>query len=153
MSEEKKFKDSYVLCIGGMNVDKKVQLLENLVLETSNPVVSSLSAGGVSRNIAENLGRLGLSVKMLSVAGDDESFTWLEKEAEDFIDFSLVDRLSGKMTSNYTAILDLEGDMCLALADMSICEEMTPEWHFFARKRSETSSSSHCGPQSFRKKH
>ena len=65
MSEEKKFKDSYVLCIGGMNVDKKVQLLENLVLETSNPVVSSLSAGGVSRNIAENLGRLGVPVKML----------------------------------------------------------------------------------------
>lgn len=79
MSEEKNFKDSYVLCIGGMNVDKKVQLLENLVLETSNPVVSSLSAGGVSRNIAENLGRLGLPVKMLSVAGNDESFTWLER--------------------------------------------------------------------------
>ena len=38
MSEEKNFKDFYVLCIGGMNVDKKVQLLENLVLETSNPV-------------------------------------------------------------------------------------------------------------------
>ena len=128
MSEDKKFKDSYVLCIGGMNVDKKVQLLENLVLETSNPVVSSLSAGGVARNIAENLGRLGLPVKMLSVAGDDESFTWLKKEAEDFIDFSFVDRLLGKMTSNYTAILDLQGDMCLALADMTICEEMTPKW-------------------------
>ena len=128
MSEDKKFKDSYVLCIGGMNVDKKVQLLENLVLETSNPVVSSLSAGGVSRNIAENLGRLGLPVKMLSVAGDDENFAWLEKETKDIIDFSLVDRLPGKMTSNYTAILDLEGDMCLALADMTICEEMTPEW-------------------------
>ena len=128
MSEDKKFKDSYVLCIGGMNVDKKVQLLENLVLETSNPVVSSISAGGVSRNIAENLGRLGLSVKMLSVAGDDENFAWLEKEIKDIIDFSLVDRIPGKMTSNYTAILDLEGDMCLALADMTICEEMTPDW-------------------------
>ena len=128
MSEDKKIKDSYVLCIGGMNVDKKVQLLENLVLETSNPVISSLSAGGVSRNIAENLGRLGLSVKMLSCAGEDENFAWLEKEAKDIIDFSLVDRLPGKMTSNYTAILDLEGDMCLALADMTICEEMTPEW-------------------------
>jgi len=128
MSEDKKFKDSYVLCIGGMNVDKKVQLLENLVLETSNPVVSSISAGGVSRNIAENLGRLGLSVKMLSVAGDDENFAWLEKETKDIIDFSLVDRIPGKMTSNYTAILDLEGDMCLALADMTICEEMTPDW-------------------------
>ena len=65
---------------------------------------------------------------MLSVAGDDESFTWLEKETEGIIDFSLVDRLKGKTTSNYTAILDLQGDMCLALADMSICEEMTPEW-------------------------
>lgn len=128
MSEEKNFKDFYVLCIGGMNVDKKVQLLENLVLETSNPVISSLSAGGVSRNIAENLGRLGLSVKMLSVAGDDENFAWLEKETKDIIDFSLVDRIPGKMTSNYTAILDLEGDMCLALADMTICEEMTPDW-------------------------
>ena len=134
MSEDKKFKDSYVLCIGGMNVDKKVQLLENLVLETSNPVVSSLSAGGVSRNIAENLGRLGLSVKMLSVAGDDENFAWLEKETKDIIDFSLVDKLPGKMTSNYTAILDLEGDMCLALADMTICEEMTPEWLYSHEK-------------------
>ena len=91
-------------------------------------MVSSLSAGGVSRNIAENLGRLGLPVKMLSVAGDDENFAWLEKETKDIIDFSLVDRLPGKMTSNYTAILDLEGDMCLALADMTICEEMTPSW-------------------------
>ena len=87
MSEDKKFKDSYVLCIGGMNVDKKVNCSKISCSKTSNPVVSSLSAGGVSRNIAENLGRLGLPVKMLSVAGDDESFTWLERETKDIIDF------------------------------------------------------------------
>ncbi len=85
-------------------MDKKVHC-SKIVLETSNPVVSSLSAGGVSRNIAENLGRLGLSVKMLSVAGDES--LWLEKN-ERFYRFSLVDRLPGKMTS--IMIWSLQGD-------------------------------------------
>jgi sugar/nucleoside kinase (ribokinase family) len=37
----------------------------DLVAETSNPVTSTRSIGGVARNIAENLGRLGETVALV----------------------------------------------------------------------------------------
>ena len=51
-----------LFCIGAANVDRKFYVHKDLVAETSNPVTSTRSIGGVARNIAENLGRLGETV-------------------------------------------------------------------------------------------
>lgn len=117
-----------VICIGGMNVDRKYVLTGEFTPKTSNPVSSSLSLGGVARNIAENLGRLGQTVSLLSVAGRDHDYDWIRQQSEPYINFQQVTQLDGQATSSYTAILDQDGDMQLGLADMGICEAMTPDW-------------------------
>lgn len=117
-----------VICVGGMNVDRKYNIQGTMMLQTSNPVVSDMTVGGVARNVAENLGRLDQNVVMLSVAGCDADFEWIKKQTEPFVDMSLVTQLENQTTGSYTAILDIEGEMQLGLADMSIYDLMTVEW-------------------------
>lgn len=50
-----------VCCIGGMSVDRLLQLHQPAVARTSNPVSTRFGRGGVARNIAENLARLSVS--------------------------------------------------------------------------------------------
>ena len=44
-----------VLCVGGANVDRKIQTTGQLQYGTSNPAESSQSCGGVARNIEKTL--------------------------------------------------------------------------------------------------
>lgn len=117
-----------VICIGGMNMDRKYVLGDNWQPKTSNPVTASMSVGGVARNIAENLGRLGQAVSLLSVAGRDHDYDWIKAQTESYVNLQQVTQLEGQTTSSYTAILDGQGDMQLGLADMGICDQMTPDW-------------------------
>jgi sugar/nucleoside kinase (ribokinase family) len=119
---------SQVVCIGGMNLDRKYQLSGDMIPGTSNPVNSSQSLGGVARNIAENLGRLDQMVTLLSVAGYDQDYDWIKLQTEKFVNLRHVTQLDGQTTSSYTAILDRKGSMQLGLADMGICDRMTPTW-------------------------
>lgn len=117
-----------IICIGGMNVDRKFILEQTLTPKTSNPVTSNMSVGGVARNIAENLGRLGEDVSLLSIGGRDQDFDWLKQETQPFVNFQHVIQSSEYSTGGYSAILDREGEMQLALADMSVCDAMDLEW-------------------------
>lgn len=117
-----------VICVGGMNLDRKYRIDGQMAPGTSNPVSSSLSLGGVARNIAESLGRLEQNVGLLSVAGHDHDYDWIRSRTETYVDLSRVTQLEGEATSSYTAILDRTGEMQLALADMDICDRMTPDW-------------------------
>lgn len=117
-----------VVCIGGMNLDRKFHLNHSFSLYTSNPASSTWSIGGVARNIAENLGRLNLSVELLSLGGQDQEFDTIKKHSCQYMNFNSVMRLPNITTSHYSAIIDSEGEMVFAIADMSICDEMTPDW-------------------------
>lgn len=117
-----------IFCIGGMNIDRKYLLEEELMAKTSNPVTSSFSVGGVARNISENLGRLELNVNLLSIGGRDQDFEFMKQSTEPFVDFQHVTQMSEYSTGSYVALLDQEGDMQLALADMSVCDAMDLEW-------------------------
>ncbi|MBF0698718.1 carbohydrate kinase [Streptococcus danieliae] len=117
-----------VVCIGGMNLDRKFYARERLQMGTSNPVGASLSVGGVGRNIAENLGRLEEDVLLLSLVGDDHDGEQLKALTQSYVNLKYVEKQSHHPTSSYVAILDEDGDMTLALANMTICDEMTPSW-------------------------
>ena len=56
----------YVVVIGGAGIDINGFPSGKLIQKSSNPGRVKLSLGGVGRNIAENLARLGLNVKLLS---------------------------------------------------------------------------------------
>lgn len=126
-----------ILCVGGANIDRKIQVIENLQYGTSNPAESAQSCGGVARNIAENLGRLGSDASLLTVVGGDHEGNWLLESSKNFVDITPSHVFNDRTTGTYTAVLDEAGEMTIALADMSIYDEIYYEfidkrWGYFA---------------------
>ncbi|PFA66664.1 sugar kinase [Bacillus sp. AFS015802] len=117
-------KENGITCIGGANVDRKMRLMGGLIPETSNPVKTEQTSGGVARNIAENLGRLGKSAKLITVVGEDTEGSWLLQQTKTFADVSGSERLVNESTGAYSAILDEQGEMMFAMADMNIYESV-----------------------------
>jgi pseudouridine kinase len=116
-----------VVCMGAANLDRKLRPLAPLALHTSNPASQAESFGGVARNIAENLARLGTPVALLTATGSDSSGAALLAHAESVgIDTHGALRLDGAASGTYTAVLDADGDMVVALADMALYDRLTP---------------------------
>lgn len=114
-----------IAVIGGANIDIKAKANEPNRLGTSNPGVVSTTAGGVGRNIAHNLARLGASVTLVSVVGNDAHGTAvLEETAGVGVDVSRVAR-SSTHTGSYVALLDHDGELITALNDMRCVEDIT----------------------------
>jgi pseudouridine kinase len=115
-----------VVVVGGANVDVKARTTSALVRATSNPGVVVRSPGGVGRNVAENLARLGSRVALVSVVGSDEDGDWLVSEtAAAGVDVSPV--LRGGRTGRYVAVLDHAGELVAGVADMAATDAVLPE--------------------------
>lgn len=93
----------------------------------SIPGVVQTAHGGVCRNIAENLTRIGINTKFISVLGDDPSGLAILHHA-DQIGLDMHDSLivEGATTPTYMAILDEHREMISAVVDMKIIPHMTP---------------------------
>src|SRR5450830_514418 len=118
-----------VLCIGAANLDRTLRTLGELRMATSNPASAAETYGGVARNIAENLARLGTPCSLLTALGDDAAGQALRTHVEGAgIDMTGSLKLPGAATGTYTAVLDGAGEMVLALADMALYEHLTPAW-------------------------
>ena len=63
----------HILVIGGASIDTVGRASQPIESGSSTPGAIRVSVGGVGRNIAENLARLGESVVLLSAVGDDGS--------------------------------------------------------------------------------
>lgn len=116
-----------VICIGGANIDRKFHIKDKVQLGTSNPIYVTQNAGGVARNIAENLGRLGLKVSLISASGADKDWSIIEDTSGLYMNLETVIQFPEKSTGSYTAVLDSEGDLVIALADMDIYDAITPD--------------------------
>lgn len=120
--------DARVVCIGGANVDRKMRCLEPARWHTSNPVLVSESCGGVARNVAENLGRLGCHPLLLTAVGKDREGAWLLAETgAQGVETGQTLRVAGARTGSYTAVLEPSGELAIALNEMSVTEELTAE--------------------------
>jgi pseudouridine kinase len=116
-----------VTCIGAANLDRKLRSLAGIALHTSNPASQSESFGGVARNIAENLARLGTAVALLTATGKDSSGAALLAHAQSLgIDTGGTLQLDGVASGTYTAVLDQDGEMVVALADMALYDRLDP---------------------------
>ena len=62
---------THVALLGGINMDVSVHAHSALRNGDSNAGRVQCSPGGVARNVAENLLRLGLDARLLGVLGDD----------------------------------------------------------------------------------
>lgn len=115
-----------VLVIGGANLDLKAQTDSAHIPATSNPGRLSSSAGGVGRNVAENLARLGTRVELVAAIGSDPFGAQL-REATAAAGVVL-DRLvmSSAASGTYLAVLDDHGDLVTGVADMTATDQLSP---------------------------
>ncbi len=119
----------YAVAIGGANMDIQGFPAGALVPRDSNPGKVRISCGGVARNISENLARLGVDVKLLTVLGADSHGHQLIRETQNAgVDMSEALILPGETTSTYLSILDDRGDMALALSGMEIMNSLNREY-------------------------
>jgi pseudouridine kinase len=116
-----------VLCIGGAAVDRKYRSLDTIRPGTSNPVQSERSFGGVARNVAENIARLGVSVSLASILGKDENGRALLEDLERLgIGTRFMAASDAHATAEYVAVLQPDGELAFGLANMTIFDELTP---------------------------
>jgi pseudouridine kinase len=114
-----------VCCIGGMTLDSTLRLHEPGILGTSNPVQSLATRGGVARNVAENLARLGVSCQLISVVGSDEAGRSILKDtAGEDVDTGLVQKSLSEPTGTCTRVMQPDGELFVSFADMAICNLM-----------------------------
>lgn len=121
--------DGPVLVIGAAGVDIVGRLRGELRSKTSTPAVIRSSYGGVARNVAENLVRLGQPVNLISVVGeDDEGDRLLQGLIAAGVNPERVLRTSQYVTNSYLAIIDSQGELQFALDDMRAINSLTPQF-------------------------
>jgi len=117
-----------VSAIGGANIDIHGRSHRDLRHHDSNPGNVHLSAGGVARNVAENLVRLGVDCRLITAIGDDEHGKMLQQLSRDAgIDMQYAHVIQTAATSTYLSVLDDKGDMLVGINDMSIMDHLTVE--------------------------
>lgn len=114
-----------IVCIGAANMDDRYIVQEELIEKTSNNVRAASTLGGSARNVAENMGRLGEQVKLISVAGNDSKWKNIKDTSQHFMDLSDVTILEDNCTGSFTEIIDKDGELMIGLADMAIYEYLT----------------------------
>lgn len=130
----------YVTVIGAANIDIHGFTEEKLILGDSNPGTVKVCLGGVGRNISENLTKLEIDTKLITALGGDANSKKLIDECKlQGIDMDNILVIQDMSASIYLAIIDDNGDMGLALSDMSVLERITPE---FIRSKSHIISNS-----------
>ncbi len=116
-----------MLCVGGATVDRSYRLAGPLRFDTSNPVEGRRGFGGVARNVAENLARMGAAVGLLTAIGDDEGGrAMVATLADSGTDTGGVIEVPGASTADYVAVLTPAGDLAFGLADMAVLDTLTP---------------------------
>ena len=120
--------DSSLVLLGSSSQDIVGRLDSDLQPGTSNPARIRVSYGGVARNVAENLARLGQPVKLISVVGKDRpGDELLEYTASAGVDVSAVLRTDLYPTGFYMGVLDPRARLRFAVDDMRVMSELTPE--------------------------
>ncbi len=124
-----------VLVIGAACLDMKGQMSGPHQFGTSNPGVTRRSPGGVARNIAENLARLGVEVALISAVGEDWAGRHvLETTRQAGVDVQHVLVSPSVRTAAYVSLHDQDGQMIVALDEMGALETITPR-HLNDRRR------------------
>jgi pseudouridine kinase len=116
-----------VVVIGGANVDVKARSTARALAATSNPGATTITSGGVGRNVAENLARLGTPVRLVAAVGrDDLGDRLVADTAAAGVGVDAVLQ-STHPTGSYTAVLDVDGELLVAVADMAATDTITPD--------------------------
>lgn len=117
-----------VTVIGGANTDICGRPERALVRHDSAPGRVSVRHGGVGRNIACDLARLGLRTRLVTALGDDGFGSSVREGCLSCgVDMSLTRSVPGARSSVYLYLSDEKGEMDAAVADMEVTAALTPD--------------------------
>jgi sugar/nucleoside kinase (ribokinase family) len=115
-----------ILVLGGAHVDRRGRISGATADGASNPGSWFEEAGGGGFNAARNLARLGFEVTMISPRGGDPTGEMVSEAADlagvNDRPFIFLDR----KTPSYTAIIERDGNLVIALADMDLYRMFVP---------------------------
>ncbi len=113
-----------VTIVGGVNIDVRGRPAEELHAQYSNPGRIRLSPGGAARNVAENLARLSINVRLIGGVPDGPDGRWLiTQTAQAGVDVRGLVPIAGR-GNYYVAIADA-GGIRWAISDMAAAEALS----------------------------
>lgn len=116
--------EPWAVVVGGAAWDIKARSAASAVLRTSNPGSVSRTPGGVGRNIAEAIARLGGRVHLVAAVGSDQAGRDLlarTAEAGVYVD-QVVTGPQG--TGSYLAVLDADGELVIGVSDLAATDAL-----------------------------
>lgn len=118
-----------ITVLGGINISFYAYCENAVSLRNSNPANISSCAGGVARNISENLSKLDKKIRLLSAVGDDiygKNILRTCRNAGVLSDDISIN--SSRETGTYFAIMSPNGDIFTSVSDMSVIEDISIEY-------------------------
>ena len=116
--------EPWAVVVGGAAWDIKARSLAGARLHTSNPGTVSRTPGGVGRNIAEVIARLGGRVHLVAAVGADAAGRDLlarTSEAGVYVDQVAT---SPHATGSYLAALDANGELVIGISDFAATDSL-----------------------------
>ena len=118
-----------VTVVGGANTDICGRPAQALVRHDSAPGQVSVRHGGVGRNIACDLARLGLRTRFVTALGDDGFGASVAEGCRSCgVDMSLTRIVPGARSPVYLYLSDEKGEMDAAVSDMEVMAALTPAY-------------------------
>lgn len=115
----------YVVAVGGAAVDISGRSSAKIRRGDSNPGSISMVAGGVARNVAQNLVSLGIDTRLLSVVGDDDHGHFVAQGAREAgIDTKGLVIHPGARTATYLSVMNEAGELDAGISDMQILDNV-----------------------------
>lgn len=116
-----------IVALGGANLDTVASAATPPQRGDSTSGRVRTSPGGVARNVAENLARLGHAVRLLSAVGDDPAgHALLAATRQAGVDVSACALVAGEATASYVSLHEPDGTLLAAVNDMQVLERLTP---------------------------
>ncbi|XP_063052293.1 uncharacterized protein zgc:136858 [Engraulis encrasicolus] len=130
--KKEKGHDPNVVVVGGINVDFLAKgKTKTLLFGQTNPGSVCQSFGGVGRNIADCLSRLGQQSLFISAVGADSHGDAVFNYCK-HMNTSGVAKMRDQRTATYCAVITETGDLSLGLGDMDIHQQIKEQYvsHF-----------------------
>lgn len=131
----------YVCVIGGINIDIKGIATSGNKYSDSHPGKVIFASGGVARNIAENLSRLGVKTYLFGAIGKDDFGSQIVKETKDTgVNVKNLIVAAAPVTAKYLSVSNKSGFLNYGVNDMlDSLKLITPD---YIKKNSSTLSKS-----------
>ena len=116
--------EPWAVVIGGAAWDVKARSLGAALLHTSNPGTVTRTPGGVGRNIAEGIARLGGRVQLVAAVGADAPGRDLLAQASDagvYVDHVV---MGSSPTGTYLAALGADGELVIGVSDLAATDAL-----------------------------